>query len=163
MSATARDQAVDQVNETSQTIANIVPRHFGQRLADFFALCKPRVNTLIVFTAMIGMFLASPGFPPLRLFLFASLGIALVAGAAAAIEARNCVSGKSTSGFWVKAAVMVSCALTTARARSGASVGRVSELAAVMRSHPSSKSASPAPMRAESRSSCHVPPPHWRS
>ena len=88
MSATARDQAVDQVNETSQTIANIVPRHFGQRLADFFALCKPRVNTLIVFTAMIGMFLASPGFPPLRLFLFASLGIALVAGAAAAI---NCL------------------------------------------------------------------------
>ena len=88
MSATARDQAVDRGNETSQTIANIVPRHFGQRLADFFALCKPRVNTLIVFTAMIGMFLASPGFPPLRLFLFASLGIALVAGAAAAI---NCL------------------------------------------------------------------------
>lgn len=60
----------------------------GQRLADFFALCKPRVNTLIVFTAMIGMFLASPGIPPLGRFLTASIGIALVAGAAAAI---NCL------------------------------------------------------------------------
>ena len=61
MSATARDQAVDRVDATN--IPEIVPRHFGQRLADFFALCKPRVNTLIVFTAMIGMFLASLGFP----------------------------------------------------------------------------------------------------
>jgi protoheme IX farnesyltransferase len=60
----------------------------GRRLADFFDLCKPRVNTLIVFTAMIGMFLATPGFPPLARFLVASLGIALVAGAAAAI---NCL------------------------------------------------------------------------
>jgi protoheme IX farnesyltransferase len=59
-----------------------------QRLSAFFDLCKPRVNTLIVFTAMIGMFLASPGFPPLLRFLVASLGIALVAGAAAAI---NCL------------------------------------------------------------------------
>jgi protoheme IX farnesyltransferase len=59
-----------------------------RRLVDFFELCKPRVNRLIVFTAMIGMFLASPGFPPLARFLVASLGIALVAGAAAAI---NCL------------------------------------------------------------------------
>ena len=59
-----------------------------QRLAAFFDLCKPRVNSLIVFTAMIGMLLASPGFPPLARFILASLGIALVAGAAAAI---NCL------------------------------------------------------------------------
>ena len=63
-------------------------RSFGQRLAAFFELCKPRVNSLIVFTAMIGMFLASPSFPPFGLFLAASIGIALVAGAAAAI---NCL------------------------------------------------------------------------
>jgi len=37
---------------------------------------------------MIGMFLAAPGFPPVERFLVASLGIALVAGAAAAI---NCL------------------------------------------------------------------------
>ena len=64
------------------------PRSPGQRLADFFELCKPRVNSLIVFTAMIGMFLATPSFPPLGLFIAASLGIALVAGAAAAL---NCL------------------------------------------------------------------------
>ena len=60
----------------------------GRRLADFFELCKPRVNTLIVFTALIGMFLAAPGLPPAARFLVASLGIALVAGAAAAL---NCL------------------------------------------------------------------------
>ncbi|MFZ4537347.1 heme o synthase [Propionivibrio sp.] len=69
-------------------IASTSPRTLNQRLTTFFALCKPRVNSLIVFTAMIGMFLASPGFPPLGLFLAASIGIALVAGAAAAI---NCL------------------------------------------------------------------------
>lgn len=58
------------------------------RLAAFWRECKPRVNALIVFTAMIGMFLASPGFPDPGLFLAASLGIALVAGAAAAV---NCL------------------------------------------------------------------------
>ena len=70
-------------------VATVSPRRPGQRLADFFTLCKPRVNSLIVFTAMIGMFLASPAFPPIGLFLTASVGIALVAGAAAAIYAAR--------------------------------------------------------------------------
>ena len=60
----------------------------GQHFAAFAHLCKPRVNSLIVFTAMIGMFLATPGFPPLLRFLVASIGIALVAFAAAAL---NCM------------------------------------------------------------------------
>ena len=60
----------------------------SRRLAAFFHLCKPRVNSLIVFTAMIGMFLATPGFPPLLRFAVASVGIALVAFAAAAL---NCL------------------------------------------------------------------------
>jgi len=51
-------------------------------------LTKPRVVSLIVFTAVIGMFLASPGFPPLAALVFGTLGIALSAGAAAAI---NCL------------------------------------------------------------------------
>ncbi|MBL8399311.1 MAG: protoheme IX farnesyltransferase [Candidatus Accumulibacter sp.] len=70
------------------TVLSRQRRPLGQRLAAFFELCKPRVNSLIVFTAMIGMFLAAPGFPPFALFIAASLGIALVAGAAAAI---NCL------------------------------------------------------------------------
>jgi len=60
----------------------------GQRLAAFSHLCKPRVNSLIVFTAMIGMCLATPDFPPLLRFTVASLGIALVSFAAAAL---NCL------------------------------------------------------------------------
>jgi len=61
---------------------------FGQRLVAFSHLCKPRVNSLIVFTAMIGMFLAVPGMVPLQPFFAGTLGIALVAGAAAAF---NCL------------------------------------------------------------------------
>jgi protoheme IX farnesyltransferase len=58
------------------------------RLRQFLALTKPRVVSLIVFTAVIGMFLASPGIPPAQAVLFGTVGIALVAGAAAAI---NCL------------------------------------------------------------------------
>jgi protoheme IX farnesyltransferase len=56
--------------------------------AQFWRLTKPRVVYLIVFTAMIGMLLAAPGLPPPGLFVFATVGIALVAGAAAAF---NCL------------------------------------------------------------------------
>jgi protoheme IX farnesyltransferase len=54
----------------------------------FWRLTKPRVVSLIVFTAVIGMLLATPGLPPLGLALYATVGIALVAGAAAAF---NCL------------------------------------------------------------------------
>ncbi|HET9764756.1 MAG TPA: UbiA family prenyltransferase, partial [Casimicrobiaceae bacterium] len=59
-----------------------------RRARQFLALTKPRVVTLIVFTAVIGMFLATPGWPPLDAVLFGTIGIALAAGAAAAI---NCL------------------------------------------------------------------------
>jgi protoheme IX farnesyltransferase len=59
-----------------------------QRLRAFYALTKPRVVSLIVFTAVIGMFLATPGMVPLQVLLAGTLGIAFVAGAAAAI---NCL------------------------------------------------------------------------
>ncbi len=58
------------------------------RIASYFALTKPRVVSLIVFTAVIGMLLATPGLVPLQILLAATTGIALVAGAAAAI---NCL------------------------------------------------------------------------
>lgn len=57
-------------------------------LTQFWHLTKPRVVSLIVFTAVIGMLLASPTLPPLPLLVYATVGIALVAGAAAAI---NCL------------------------------------------------------------------------
>jgi protoheme IX farnesyltransferase len=64
------------------------PLSARQRLAAFWSLCKPRVNLLIVFTAVIGMLLAANGVPPLGRLLAGTLGIALVAFAAAAI---NCL------------------------------------------------------------------------
>ena len=58
------------------------------RLRQYFQLTKPRVVSLIVFCAVIGMFLAVPGMVPWRILLAATAGIALVAGAAAAV---NCL------------------------------------------------------------------------
>jgi protoheme IX farnesyltransferase len=60
-----------------------------RRLHAFYVLTKPRVNSLIVFCAVIGMFLAVPeGLPDAALVLAATVGIACVAGAAAAV---NCL------------------------------------------------------------------------
>ena len=55
---------------------------FGQ----YLELTKPRVVALLVFTAVIGMFLAVPGLPPWRPALFGALGIWLAASSAAAIN-----------------------------------------------------------------------------
>jgi protoheme IX farnesyltransferase len=52
----------------------------------YLELCKPRVVVLIVFTAVVGMFLAVPGWPPLIAFLAGTLGIGLAASSAAAIN-----------------------------------------------------------------------------
>ncbi|MGZ5068742.1 MAG: heme o synthase [Methylobacter sp.] len=52
----------------------------------YLVLCKPKVVALIVFTAMAGMLLAVPGMPPIDLFIYSSLGIALAAASAAAIN-----------------------------------------------------------------------------
>mgnify|MGYP000108958847 CR=1 FL=1 len=59
-----------------------MPEIFNQ----YLQLCKPRVVVLIVFTAVAGMFLAVPGWPPLSAMLAGTLGIALAASSAAAIN-----------------------------------------------------------------------------
>ena len=56
----------------------------GQRINDYYELTKPRVVMLIVFTAVIGMFLAVPGLPPASALVFGTLGIALCAASASA-------------------------------------------------------------------------------
>ncbi|WP_129641479.1 heme o synthase [Peristeroidobacter agariperforans] len=53
---------------------------------DYYELGKPRVVMLIMFTAIAGMFLAAPGLPPLNALIFGTLGIALAASSAAAIN-----------------------------------------------------------------------------
>ncbi len=56
------------------------------RLRDFVELTKPKVSLLIVFTAIVGMVLASPGMVPVQALLLGSLGIALASGSAAAFN-----------------------------------------------------------------------------
>jgi protoheme IX farnesyltransferase len=50
---------------------------------DYYELTKPRVVMLIVFTAVVGMFLAVPGWPGLSPLVFGTLGIGLAASGAA--------------------------------------------------------------------------------
>jgi protoheme IX farnesyltransferase len=70
----------------AQTLA--APRATASRWSQYYALTKPRVVQLIVFCALIGMLLAEPGVPDLALAGAATLGIWLVASAAAAL---NCI------------------------------------------------------------------------
>src|SRR6202167_1761987 len=58
----------------------------SSRWRDFLELTKPKVSLLIVFTAVVGMVLASPGLVPLPALLFGTVGIALASGAAAAFN-----------------------------------------------------------------------------
>lgn len=64
----------------------------GQRITNFpwrecYALCKPKVVALIVFTAIVGMLLSTHGsLPPLDLLFFGTIGIGLGAASGAAIN-----------------------------------------------------------------------------
>jgi len=71
----------------TQTLAT-TPHAPASRWSQYMALTKPRVVQLIVFCAVIGMLLAEPGWPNLKLALPAAVGIWLVASAAAAF---NCL------------------------------------------------------------------------
>ena len=68
--------------------SQVISTGTAQRLRALYSLTKPRVVSLIVFTAVIGMFLATPGVVPLHVLLAGTAGIAFVAGAAAAM---NCL------------------------------------------------------------------------
>ena len=74
----------------SETLAPVAPRSvsLAAKLRQYYALTKPRVVQLIVFCALIGMLLATPGLPDWRVVLAAVAGIWLVAAAAAAF---NCL------------------------------------------------------------------------
>ena len=56
------------------------------RWQDYLELCKPKVVALMVFTAIVGMLMADPGNVALATFIYATLGIGLVASSAAAIN-----------------------------------------------------------------------------
>ena len=70
------------MSSISEFNVQAVTSSFGNCLA----LTKPRVTALIVFTAVIGMFLATPGMVPLNILLAATIGIGMSSGAAAAFN-----------------------------------------------------------------------------
>lgn len=53
---------------------------------DYLEMCKPRVVLLMLLCSLVGMFLATTGMVPLDILVFGNLGIALVAGSAAALN-----------------------------------------------------------------------------
>ncbi len=64
----------------------------SNRIAQYWALTKPRVTQLAVFCAVIGMFLATPELPNWKIVVAATIGIWLLAGAAFAV---NCLVERS--------------------------------------------------------------------
>lgn len=72
----------------SNTATSAALRAPGSRLQQYAVLTKPRVVQLIVFCAVIGMLLAVPGWPDWQVAAAATVGIWLVASAAAAF---NCL------------------------------------------------------------------------
>ena len=75
----------------SETLARPAPSARAgspSRVSQYYALTKPRVVQLIVFCAVIGMLMAVPGLPDWQVALAATVGIWLVAAAAAAF---NCL------------------------------------------------------------------------
>ena len=53
---------------------------------DYLEMCKPRVVLLMLLCATVGMFLATPGMVPIDVLVIGNIGIALVAGSAAALN-----------------------------------------------------------------------------
>jgi len=58
----------------------------GAHWRDYYVLTKPGVVQLLVFTAIVGMFLATPGMVPWEILITASLGIGLAAAAGAVVN-----------------------------------------------------------------------------
>lgn len=70
------------MNESAHNTQNLSASNWR----DYLELCKPRVVSLIIFTAIIGMLLSTPGLVPLDTLLIATLGIGLAAASAAALN-----------------------------------------------------------------------------
>jgi protoheme IX farnesyltransferase len=73
--------------------ADVKPAH---RAADFVTLTKPRLNFLVLFTTLAGMYIAAPEGVPAAILIHALVGTALVAGGAAAL---NQVWERETDGL----------------------------------------------------------------
>jgi len=75
------------VKSQNPSISAVTPQRRDKiRVREYFELTKPRVVSLIVFTAVVGMLLSTPGLVPWDILILATAGIALAAGAAATIN-----------------------------------------------------------------------------
>ena len=71
-------------SETFSTKSSL--SRFSHQIALYLGLCKLKVVALIVFTALVGMFLSTPGLVPIDVLIFGSLGIGLAAASGAAFN-----------------------------------------------------------------------------
>jgi heme o synthase len=74
------------VRMTIKTLAVALPHGMLGHWRDYLALCKPKVVAVMMFTAWVGMLLAAPGSLPWQALVFGTIGISLMAGAAAALN-----------------------------------------------------------------------------
>jgi|TARA_B110000211_G_C14029709_1_gene531520 protoheme IX farnesyltransferase len=68
------------MTDTTQTIL------LSPAWRDYLEMCKPRVVLLMLLCTLVGMFLATNEMVPIDIIVFGSLGVALVAGSAAALN-----------------------------------------------------------------------------
>ena len=68
---------MEPLSKTHSSIAAANPRRLAGLAREYYELTKPRVVSLIIFTAVVGMFLSTPGALPLSALLLGTLGIAL--------------------------------------------------------------------------------------
>jgi protoheme IX farnesyltransferase len=73
-------------NQNSLSATHAPTRSLALLVREYLELTKPRVVALIVFTAVVGMFLSTPGAIPFAALGYGTLGIALAAAGAAAIN-----------------------------------------------------------------------------
>lgn len=70
----------------ANTNQSVVNQSASLRFKDYLEITKPKVVLMLVITAIVGMVLAQPTLPSIRLLILASLGIAMLSGAAAALN-----------------------------------------------------------------------------
>ena len=74
------DSDIPNMTDTSHTILQ------SPSWRDYLEMCKPRVVLLMLLCTLVGMFLATNEMVPFDVILFGSIGVALVAGSAAALN-----------------------------------------------------------------------------
>ncbi len=71
-------------SESNISAVGVYPEDAAWR--QYLQLCKPKVVLLLLITAVVGMHLATPGWVPLPILVFGTLGIGLAAGSAAVVN-----------------------------------------------------------------------------